>query len=265
MLNIVIHLKKSIGWHIRYLEFFKCGFERHGIKITTSQFDNRIDNCDIAILFGPNHWKNIEAVNKPYILVNKNFFGDIDDDVTISWDGFNGLGTFCVDEVDPKRLRKFIDPDKEIKEWKTDGKDILLCGQHNLGRCTNYRNLEQWYNEFEGKIKNLKFRPHPTKGKAIALEQQLNTTKYAITLNSTIAVEILMKGVPVIATHEGNPVYSICGHTINELKYPDRLSFFQYLAHCQWNYREIIDGTFWEHIYPKRGPKLYEWETNKNN
>ena len=142
----------------------------------------------------------------------------------------------------PERLHKFINPEEQIKEWKTSDKQVLLCGQANLGRCKAYKSLDDWYGSIKTKTKNLDFRPHPNHGKAVALKKQLLNIKSAIVLNSTVAVEILMEGELVIATHEGNTVYGICGNTIDDIKYNKRIPLLQYIAQCQRYSKETKNG-----------------------
>jgi len=262
MVNIVIHAKTTIPWHKRYADFFVRGFKKHGISATVTQSSRRVDKCDIAVLFGPNNWKEIEKVNKPYIQVNRKFIGNDEraahDIVAIGWDGMNGRATFCVDETTEDRLYRFLRLE-EIQAWRTAGKQILICGQADTGRCAQYTNLKTWYAHIESTAKiPTKFRPHPTKGKQNSLEKDLTNVKFAAILNSTVSIDMLLAGVPVVTMDKGDPTYSITGHTLDDIKYPDRLPLLKYLAHSQWHFTEIESGKFWEHIYPKKGTQLYQ-------
>jgi len=264
MSKIVIHMRPTIPWHKRWVKFFVTGFKKHGIDVVVSSSAQVTRGCDIAILFGPNMWKAIESSGVSYLMVNRKFFGVEEhvagDIVAMGWNGFNGPATFCVEDVSPDRLRKFLDPEKEIQEWKSGGTNILICGQADLGRCTSYSNLEKWYNQVKITVNSLvKFRSHPTRKKLIPLDEELENVKVAITLNSLVAIEILMAGIPVISMDENSPVYGVTGHSLNDIKYPNRLELFQYLAHCQWYYTEIESGKFWEQLYPKRGLPLKEY------
>ena len=83
-----------------------------------------------------------------------------------------------------------------------------------------------------------------------------------VALLMDISLNAMMIGIPVVSFDEGDPVYPLTTHDFSSIMYPDRLPFFQYLAHCQWTEDEIKSGEFWEHIYPMRGPKLNEWSSN---
>ena len=264
MLNISIHINPSIPWHKRWVTFFLNGFKKHDIDATVTSSRTRLPNCDIAILFGPNAWKAIENDKRPYIMVNRKFMGEekhvAGDIVALSWDGFNGKGYHCVKDISPDRLNKFIKPDEDIKEWKPMGNTFLLCGQADIGRSTTYKYLTDWYKNVKNSTKEpIRFRSHPTQAKINKLEDDLVDVKAAITLNSLVSVEILMEGIPVITMDECSAVYGVTGHTMDDIKYPDRLKLLQHLAHCQWHYTEIIDGSFWEQLYPQSGERLMDY------
>lgn len=265
MLNVVVHVNRIIPWHNRWVAFFISGFKKHDINITVSSSRRRLLNCDVAILFGTNTWKEIEKLDAPYIMVNRKFFGAeihvAGDLVALSWNGFNGKGFHCAENISHDRIYNFLDPEKEIQDWKLHGTELLLCGQADLGRCTSYKTLEQWYTKVRN-ITNMpmRFRAHPTRGEQISLEEDLRNVKVAITLNSLVSVEILLLGIPVITMDECSPVYNITGHSIEDIQYPDRLEMLEYLSHCQWHYTEIENGKFWEQLYPKKGTQLLEYK-----
>ena len=259
MLKIVLHATTVIPWQKRWTQFFVEGFKKHNIDIEVSSSTQKVD-CDIAILFGPNRWKNIEKSGIPFIMVNRKFFGKEEhvagDIVALSWDGFNGEGYHCVKDIDPNRLAKFIDIENDIKEWQLDGTEYLVCGQADAGRSN--LNLKDWYQSIN--VGN-RFRPHPTKAGTVLkpLSEDLVNVKAAITLNSTVAVEVLIEGIPVIAMDAGNPLYGNVGHSVNEIRFPERIPMLTHLAHCQWHHSEISNGAFWKQLYPKTGNKLSEF------
>lgn len=262
MLNIVVHVNRSVGWHKRYAQFFIAGFKKHGINVDVSHSITRLPNCDIAILLGPNSWKKIEDTTGSYIMVNRKFFGSdknsADDVVALSWDGFNGHGYFCVDDVSSLRLERFFIM-ADLKDWNKDGNKILLCGQADLGRCKTYPNLNKWYTTVMYKPGlPIRFRHHPTKGVNRTFKDDLLNIKYAITLNSTVAIDILINGTPVVSMDSQSPVFGSTGHEMGQIEYPDRIEMLKYLAQCQYHHSEIQSGVFWEILNPKRGKKLNE-------
>lgn len=264
-MKIVIHASPHIEWQGRYAKHAQEGLSRHGIQATITSSSTR-QPCDLAIIMGPNAWRQIERSSRPYIMFNRKFLGNdpkiVHQNCAISWNGFNGDGTFCVDAVDPKRIEKYINPEKDIRSWNKDGKYLLLCEQSNTGRSRTYRTINQYY-DYVKKHATLpiKFRKKPVGEEAIdanRVQQELIGAKAIVHLNSTISIDAMMAGIPVISLDVGDPLYAITGHTLDDIRYPDRLPLFQYLAHCQWDETEIATGKFWEHIYPMRGPKLCE-------
>jgi len=261
-MNVTIHANKAIAWQKRYTEFFRRGFAKHGIFASVSNKARR--ESEVAVLFGPNYWKNIERDGGDYIMVNRVLITKdpqhVHDVVAISWNGFNGRGTFCVDDPAEDRLRLFIDPVKDVKPWRKEGRYLLLCGQADLGRCGRYATPGEWYDYVKGTVAEpVMFRPHPNHGQRVPLATHLRQARAAAVLNSTVAVDALMGGVPVISFDEGNPAHAVAGKTIAETLTPDRMQLFRYLAHCQYFTREIESGYFWERLNPMRGPRLAEF------
>lgn len=267
-ININIHANPTIPWQTKLAPIIKKGLSKHGINASIT--GSVTHTANLAIILGPNSWKPIENSKKPYIMMNRKFLGfrekDVHENVAISWDGFNGKGTFCVDEIDPKRFWRYIKPD-EYEDWKELGTDYLLFKQTDMGRSKKFPSINEWYIHVKrSNVSPLRIRPklNPEYGDHVEFRKRfkkdLENVKAGIVLNSTVSTEVLLAGVPVISMDEGDPCYAINSHALNEIKYPDRLSFFQYLAHCQWNYSEIANGDFWAQIYPKRGPRLCEWK-----
>ena len=267
-MKIIIHANQ-IEWQRRYAKHTVAGLKRHGIRASVTNSPSR-QPCDIAILMGPNAWERVERANKPYLMFNRRFVGDdqsVHTNCAIGWNGFNGRGTFCVDEVDPTRLQTYM-PEEKLLSWREPGKTLILCEQSNVGRATNpkFKTLRGYYNYVRRHAKlPIVFRDKPIGEEKISFSGVTKglikaNPKVLANLNSTISLDAMMVGIPVISFDEGDPAYAITGHELNEIVKPDnRLEFFQYLAHCQWTEDEIKSGEFWEHIYPIHGPKLYEW------
>ena len=276
-MKITIHAAPNIPWQKRLAPIVQEGLHKHNIKANISNSPTRLANTDIAIILGPNFWKNIEMVNKPYIMMNRKFLGfgerDVHDNVAISWDGFNGRGKFCVDEIDPDRILRYVKEEDIHTPVMPAGEYYLLCEQADVGRCKRFSNLNQFYSFATKEIppQQLKIRKKinpesmdmTTFRKAFL--KRLENVKAALVLNSTVSVEITLAGIPVLSFDEGDPVYAISSRSINDIKTPYTRIFLNYLAHCQWHYSEIESGKFWDHIYPKRGPRLCEWKDETNN
>ncbi len=268
-MEIVIHASQ-IEWQGRYAKHAIAGLKRHGINATVTNSPRR-QPCDIAILMGPNAWERVERANKPYIMFNRRFVGDdasVHTNCAIGWNGFNGRGTFCVDKVDPTRLQKYM-PEENLLPWRKPGNTLILCEQSNVGRATDpkFKTLKGYYNYVRRHTHlPVVFRDKPIGEEKISFSGVTKglikaNPKVLANLNSTISLDAMMVGIPVISFDAGDPLYPLTSHDFSSIMYPERLPFFQYLAHCQWTEDEIKSGEFWEHIYPMRGLKLNEWNS----
>ena len=270
-MKITIHSNPHIPWQKRLAPIVQEGLHKHNIKANISNSQTRLANTDIAIILGPNFWKNIEMVNKPYIMMNRKFLGfgerDVHDNVAISWDGFNGRGVFSIKEVDPSRLLKYVKEEDISDSVMPQGDNYLLCEQADLGRCKKYTSLNDFYSQATKNIPThlLKIR-RKVSPENIGLKKfnegfnkSLKNIKTALTLNSTVAVDILLKGIPIVAFDKGCPTYAVSSHSVDNLIFPYTRNFLEYLAMCQYHYDEIENGKFWEMIYPMSGSRLCDW------
>jgi hypothetical protein len=215
---------------------------------------------------GPNAWRGVEPGGS-YLMINRKLIGirpEIAHDVVaIGWDGFNGRGTFCVDETKFSRIETFLNPDTDIRPWNKLGRHLVLCEQSNIGRATNFKNLEEYYQYVMQRAPSeVKFRKKPIGEDAISFDRlvaDLADARAIISLNSTVSIDAMCAGYSAITLDIGDPTYPITSHNLDRVFYPNRLPLFEYMAHCQYHYTEIENGDFWSQLYPKRGPKLHEF------
>ena len=256
-LRVTIHAA-GLPWHKRYAAYLVEGFRKHGIIPRVTSTDVREQDCDLAVLLGPNYWKKIERADGEYLMLNRKFIGDVNDNVTISWNGFNGRGQFCVDEVKESRLRPHI---FDIEPW-TDpeaGGHTLLLGQFDLGRCGKYATLQEWHSHVKINTGDkILLRQWPGNS---SLKIDCYGARLAVSLNSTVAIETVLLGVPTVTMDEGSPAWPVCAHHMGHVRRSDnRLAWLEYLSNCQWNYKQIQNGDFWRQLHPRRGPRLCDVE-----
>jgi hypothetical protein len=242
MFNILA--KSHIAWQRNLAPIIQTGLRSIGIRANIN------GSGRIPIILGPNMWREYEQ--EDYLFVNRYFVGTkegaVNETVAISWNGFNGFGEFCVDNLDYQRLWSFIGQE-DIKSWK-DGTDYLLFDQVDNGRSKE--SLASWKDSIKVRYKtrrHISQNPPP-------LEKDLTNVRAALTFNTTAGIECLMHGIPVVAADLGNPLYSAVGHDIDDIIYPNRLPILHYLANCQWTYNEIQFGKWYERLETRRGPKL---------
>jgi hypothetical protein len=247
-------------WHERYFRLFVQGFKVHGITDIQRVGVDKPTAGDLHVLFGPNYWKTCEKRYKNFLQVNRKFIGDVNDDVAISWNGFNGRGIFNVDEVIPGQLESVLERNPiRVHPWRERSPErFLLLGQADVGRAETWDRLSLWYQKARDHYAPAKcvFRPHPN-GDGKTLEQNVRQTGFSVSLNSTVAVETLMLGHPTIVWDEGSPIWSVCGPGWSQTEEPKRGPLLEYLAMCQYQYSDIALGVFWEQLKPgPRGPRL---------
>ena len=264
MKSVTIHASNTIQWHKRYAVAVQEGLYCHGINANITSSRKR--QSDVSVLMGPNLFKDIERDEGDFLVVNRKFIGfgekDQHDIVAISWNGFNGMGIFCVDGdyTSEDRLEKFLAPE-EIRDWSIDHEKYLLCHQYDTGRSEIFSDINEWYRNIRRAVKPdlLKIRKKKTLegvgSRFVPLQEDLSDVKAVFSLNSIVSVEALILGKVVITEDPTNPCFSVAN---NYSKF-DRSNFLQYLAHCQWHIDEIRNGYFYENmIYGPIGPRLNE-------
>jgi hypothetical protein len=114
MRPICIHAN-SVQWQQEYLPRFMAGFKKHGHEVRVSTKDEA-DPEAVNVVFANNSWtKTVHACKLtgiPLLTVNRCFFGNRFDMVSIGWGGFNGDADFCLDPFMPDT------------RWKKHGFDI---------------------------------------------------------------------------------------------------------------------------------------------
>jgi hypothetical protein len=260
MTTYAIHAAPNISWQKKLAPIIQRGLLCHNIKANIVQDKTRVS--DVSLILGPNAWKQIESDGKPFLMFNRKFLGfqpqDVHENVAISWDGFNGYGTFCVNEIDEKRLYRYV-KEEEILDYRYNAHGVnLLCEQYDLGRCRNWKSINDFYSFVKKRYDNVVVRKK-VNPENIGVEewkrqilQQLQNVKSAHVLNSTVSTELTVFGVPLVSHDKGDPCYSLRNMRFKRMK------LLNYLAHCQWHYDEINNGKWWEKLKNKKGPKLYE-------
>jgi len=157
-----------------------------------------------------------------------------------------------------------------------DNKTILVCGQvpgdgqHNLGvkEIETYlgSEIDKLREKYPNKYRYV-FRPHPlftnmtlrTKVDGFQLStiipshQAFSEAHAVLTYNSTIGVEALAKGIPVICHKDAHfaPLANTTSDLQEELYFPSleqRQDYFNRLAYSQWTIKELEEGLFLDHM-----------------
>ena len=270
-MEVSIHASSNIPWQKRYAVAVKEGLSKHGIDANIT--NSRKRESDVALIMGPNLFQSIEKDGGEFMIINRKFLGfderDAHDIVTVSWNGFNGMGIFCVDQnrMSEKRLDRFLDP-RDIEHWSLNSDNYLLCHQYDTGRSERYNDINKWYRNVQRRVhpNHLKIRRKTTMEKVgriefmRALREDLSDVKAIFSLNSIVSVEALILGKGVITDDKTNPCYAVSFSEIGSTIQPfDRTEFLTYLAHCQWHIDEVRNGSFFQNMtFGPYGPRLNE-------
>jgi hypothetical protein len=270
MARVTIHAEQKVAWHRRYLLAFTKGLNAQGIQVEVST-DRVVPGNGIPLLFGPNYFVGVQdncaSTNTNYLIVNRCFFGDHNDNIALSWNGINNRGDFGVPppsaaaEAIPHELRKLVRP------WSFGGNKVVLCGQVQA-HAPEYGSIDEWLGHALHLIrkhyptKEVVFRSHPARRNQ---RVQYNLDEWrsfadvcsAVTLNSTVAVDFALHGVPVVACDYGNPAYDVASKHIGTMATPNRARWLRKLAWSQWHIDEVERGVFWDTLKhpPRNSPQ----------
>ena len=243
---------------------FKTGLLRLGHKVSNHQ------EGDVAVIWSVlwhgrmranlDVWKYYKSKNKPIVVIE---IGGLIRDHT--WKiGINGinLGSYFYYPNQDNTRRKKLGID--LSPWNTNGKDILICGQHG--------NSEQWIgnppvndwvrNTIQELKKNtkrkIKVRAHPRFPIAMdlfqngverslekTLKEELINTWAVITHNSNPGMESILNGVPafVHSSSLASPVANLDISNIETPLRPDRDQWLNDLCWTEWTTDEMATGT----------------------
>jgi len=235
-LDVVIHAA-DIGWHRDGARRFSDGLRRLGVKHRITAERQRIGE-GLAILLGTTMWKAVE--NGPYLLVDRASFRD-PQFVSLVRDGHGRLGDHRVPENPcPSRWERYAVP---LQPWQS-GKRVVLCGQHES--WSRSWSLADWYAAVAPHATH--FRKHP-RGEGYVLPPCDNWKGVgrAITLNSSVAVDAVIAGVPTVTMDAAAMAWDVTAHDPRETTKPPRLPWLHRLAWTQWNWDEISEGK-WAHL-----------------
>ncbi len=158
--------------------------------------------------------------------------------------------------------------DVPYKSWRYQPEGyIVVCGQVPWDTQVQDTDHALWCRKTMAFFSERRvwFRPHPrtrTDHRAkylihwslyspINFEECCAQAKCFVTWNSTVAVDALLQGVPVIALDSGSIAWDMAGHSlkdVNDLVYPDRTQWLHDLAYAQWTLEEMRSGLVWRHL-----------------
>lgn len=247
------------------MPFVVQGLARHGFRISESRPTSAQPGDVLAIW---NRMRGEEPVADQFeksggtVLVFENgYLGELESQLTgqppyaIARHGHNGSGTWYVGTEN-----RFKQLGIELRDWKTDGKQVLICPNRGIGsnlmrmpsdwpkRCFDV--LKRWVN-----VESIYVRPHPgnwrKRPSRTPLQHDLARARVCVIWSSSAGVQALIEGVPVIycAPHW------ICSDAassrlerVNDPYVYDRSAALHRMAWAQWTRDEITAGIPFDYL-----------------
>ncbi len=267
-MRVAIHVFSALSHQVKWGKAFAEGLVRHGIEAKQVVGFDPVD-CDLAVFWGHNASKReIIAEQKEkgrhYLVMERGYFTDRFKWTSLGYNGLNGQADFCNVNSPPDRWEshKYL-----MKPWNP-GKDyVLLIGQIPADSSCSHVNIQQWYVESIMKTRAIQdlpivYRHHPDyRNPSIpcgidviggSLEDCLKGAAYVITFSSTVGVDALLAGIPVVAVDPISMAWPLAGHSVKEVPpMSDRQQWAYDLAYTQWTEQEIRSGAAWAHLRQK--------------
>lgn len=244
------------------------GLRAQGVAVTITTDSREARGHDFAVCWGWRIGRALQQLGLHVLIAERGYLGDRFHWTSLAWDGLNGRGSFCLDEIpplDPARRAIMVDT---LKPWRGRGGDkIVIMGQVPGDESLQGRDLGPWYLA-QAKAASDRFRmpvmlrPHPIAVQrrlhvrsgvpeiAASLDETLREAAAVITFNSNSGVDALMAGVPTGATDPGSMAWGIAAPSIDSLRIPapepdGRAIWAAKVAWCQWTPQELAAGTWW--------------------
>lgn len=238
--SVVIHCEPAIGWQGPFAQRLRDGLKRLGITHSVNSERQRTSD-DLAILLGTSCWRAVESTGQ-YLLVDRCSYGDTNNWVSLVLNGHGRRGDHRVPHGAPGyRWSRCAVP---VKPWRwMDYPRRVLCGQTET-YSPHYGQLTDWYRT----VKATHFRSHPAGDNPTGLPElrSWEDVGQVVTLNSSVAVDAVLNGIPTVSMDEGSMAWEVTSHTEEVMK-PDRRPWLNWLAWTQWSHDEISEGK-WAHL-----------------
>lgn len=140
----------------------------------------------------------------------------------------------------------------EMKPWAKDGRHIVIAAPSRT--FAKFHGIEGWIADMIDALARVTDRQLVIRDKEHCrnrpLQRDLEGAHCLVTHGSIAAVESVILGCPVFVHPDS--AAALVGRTdlkdIESPVYPDREPWVNSLAYCQFNERELVDGTLWRHL-----------------
>lgn len=240
------------------------GLRRHGLDVSVFE-PGVVSDCDLAVCWGVKKTAAI-ASGRRALVFERGYVGDRFYWTSVGYDGLNGRADFLAYSKDDSRKKMLLAhcPDL-LKPWRgVSGSYVLVMGQVPGDASLAGIDIFSWYTDTVALLRRagheVRFRYHPLAVRARAipgtitargsLEDAFAGAKWVVTYNSNSAVDAILAGIPTITTDIGSMAWSVTEHHPCQITQdePDRETWLNDLAWCQWSPEEIRNGDFWDHL-----------------
>lgn len=251
------------------------------IKILTPKGLHAVKNCDVTVQvcdYNKHCGKDFRYYLNQYtkasdtrrIIIDTGFVknkrsndNDLDRYMQVGYDGIKRNGKSYAKGSSLDRWSALEFP---VKDWREDGKHILVLGQHEIGISTQHMDIIGWWEDTISYLSRvtdrpIKFRPHPNqkkfpKGKYevthdTTIEEDLENCWCAVARTTNGSVDAIINGIPVITPDTACMAFGVSSHFLTEIlepRTPDRTRWLSELAYSQWTIREMQKGLPWKHL-----------------
>ena len=249
--DVVIHVHPGVPWQVAFLDPLTAGLRAARLSFALTNSAVRVAD-GLPVLLGTTFWGGVED-GGPFLLVDRCSFGDPGSWVSLVRDGHGRRGDHRVPtEPDGTRWQR---AGITLEPWReTDDGAVVLCGQTRTW-SPHYARLEAWYSRVASECTS--FRPHPADqnraplgpdGAPLPRQEGWQGVARTVTLNSSVGVEAVLRGIPTVAMDEAAMAWDVTGREPGQIRRPDRTEWLHWLAWTQWHYDEIRAGTPWARL-----------------
>jgi len=255
-----------------------------------------LQHCDVGVIQG---WVHARSPNSPHLVLRRQVSQNKQNKYTIivdsnlfnynlgklyhkhysrySMDGvFPTTGNYFKDTVDPNRWKQISkDLHLSLKDWRVNGRHILLACQRNGGWSMDTYAVTDWVSNIVKELRKYTDRPivvrgHPGDKNRIrylsqkGVDWQLSRKEKivddfknawaTITYNSSPGVASAIEGIPVFVTDPNARVsqaFEVANTSLKDIENPkifDRQSWVEKLSMCHWKFEELSSGAAWNHM-----------------
>jgi len=252
--------------------------------------------CDVGVIQG---WVHSGSPNSKHLIVRKEVASNRQNKHTIivdsnlfnydvgrlhpkhysrySMDGvFPTTGNYFKDSINPARWKQIsADLNLSLKDWRTNGRHILLACQRDGGWSMAGYNVVDWVNNTIAELRKYTDRPiivrgHPGDKNAKQYLSQKNVDWQlsnnekikqdflnawaTVTYNSSPGVASAIEGIPVFVTDPNARVsqaFEVANTNLADIENPktfERQAWIEALSMSHWKFEELSSGAAWAHM-----------------